>query len=136
MVSQNGRRAMSHDASIQAALTVMQAHIDALNTFDETALAATLHFPHSRLSGAQLKTWESPDSYFADFRARAGADWFRSTFEDIRVVQASDDKVHLDAQINRYDGDAKIITTFRSLWIITLENGRWAAKFRSSFASH
>lgn len=119
----------------QAALAVMQAHIAALNARDETVLATTLHFPHFRLSGAALKTWDTPESYFTDFRARAGADWARSQFDDIRVLQTSADKVHLDAEINRFDGAGRRISTFRSLWVITLEQGRWAAKFRSTFAT-
>ena len=125
---------MNNEVSIRAARDVMQAHIDALNGLDEKALVATMHFPHFRLSGVALKTWETPDSYFADFRARAGAGWARSAVEDIRVVQASGDKVQLDVRINRYDVDGNILTTFRSLWVITCENGLWAAKFRSSFA--
>ena len=125
---------MSQDASVDAAVAVMKAHIDSLNIRDEEALAATLHFPHYRLSGVALKTWETPDTYFADFRARAGSSWARSEFQDIRVVQASETKVHLDAEIVRYDADARPLTSFRSLWVITLEEGRWAAKFRSSFA--
>ena len=119
----------------QSALAVMQAHIDALNAHDEPGIAATLHFPQFRLNGIALKTWATPDSYFEDFRARAGANWARSQFDDIRVIQASEDKVHLDAEINRFDKSGQIISTFRSLWVITLENGRWAAKFRSSFAT-
>lgn len=118
----------TNDSSIKAALDVLQASIDALNTSDEGALAATLHFPHYRLSGVALKIWETSDSYFTDFRARAGADWVRSSFDDIQVVRSSEDKVHFDVQINRYDGDANILTTFRSLWIITHEKGHWAAK--------
>ncbi|MEM8978071.1 MAG: hypothetical protein AAGD04_01175 [Pseudomonadota bacterium] len=125
---------MDHDASVKAALDVMQAHIDALNARDEAALAATLHFPHFRMSGVALKTWHTPNTYFADFRARAGSDWSHSAFEDIRVLRASEAKVHLDAQINRYGSDRRLLTTFRSLWILTQEHGHWAAKFRSSFA--
>ncbi len=126
---------MSHDAAVRAALDVMSEHIAALNTKDEARLAATLHFPHFRLSSTNLKTWDTPKSYFTDFRARAGAKWARSAFDDIQVVQASDDKVHLDTRISRYDADGTLFTTFRSLWIITCEEGRWAAKFRSSFAA-
>lgn len=126
---------MSHDAATEAALAVMDEHIAALNARDEARLAATLHFPHFRLSGPTLKTWETPESYFADFRARAGADWARSAFEDIRVVQASADKVHVDARIDRFDAADTRLTTFRSFWVITREHGRWAAKFRSSFAA-
>jgi len=124
-----------NDDAILGALDVMHAHIVALNARNEQAVAATLHFPHFRLSGTALKTWATPDSYFSDFRARTGRQWAQSGFEDIRVVQASDTKVHLDAKINRYDQGGQIITTFRSLWVITYEGGRWAAKFRSSFAT-
>ena len=125
---------MAHDAAVTAAQAVMQAHIDGLNARNEAAIAATLHFPHYRLSGATLKTWETPEPYFSDFRTRAGGDWARSEFADISVLQASSDKVHLDARINRYDRADTLLTTFRSLWVITCENDRWAAKFRSSFA--
>ena len=125
---------MAHDAAVTAAQAVMQAHIDGLNARNEAAIAATLHFPHYRLSGATLKTWETPETYFSDFRTRAGGDWARSEFADISVLQASSDKVHLDARINRYDRADTLLATFRSLWVITCENDRWAAKFRSSFA--
>ena len=123
------------DMSIDAARAVLHAHIEALNARDERRLSATLHFPHYRLSGTDLKIWETPDSYFADFRARAGANWARSEFSDIREVQAATDKVHFDVTVNRFDADDQLISTFRSLWIITRENAQWAAKFRSSFAA-
>ena len=125
----------TNETAIEAALAVMQAHIDGLNARDEQAIAATLHFPHYRMSGVELKIWQTPDSYFDDFRARAGANWARSSFDDIRVVQASPEKVHLDAEINRFDKQDQKIASFRSLWVLTLEEGRWAAKFRSSFAA-
>ena len=126
---------MHTDDPEQAATAVMQAHIDALNAHDQDRLAATLHFPHHRLSGTTLKTWQSPASYFADFRSRAGGDWAYSRFADIRVVQSSSDKVHLDTRVDRFNAAHELISSFRSLWIITHEPSRWAARFRSSFAS-
>jgi len=126
---------MTNEHAIQAAHDVLAAHIDALNARDEARLAATLHFPHVRLSGADLRIWDAPDTYFADFRARAGTAWLRSSFEDIQILRASNQKVHVDLQVNRYDASGQIITSFRSLWVITQDRGRWAAKLRSSFAS-
>lgn len=126
---------MARDAAIDAALRVMKRHAEALNAQDEQAVAATLHFPHFRLSGTELKVWETPDSYFSDFRTRAGTDWNRSQFDDIRVVDASEKKVHLAVQVNRYNADGARIARFRSLWIITKQQDEWAAKFRSSFAA-
>lgn len=123
-----------NEIAITAAMSVMKAHINALNTHDEKALAATLHFPHHRLSGTNWKTWETAELYFNDFRDRAGSDWKYSSFEDIKVLDSSADKVHLDAEIRRYDNNDQLITSFRSLWVIIEIDGVWAAKVRSSFA--
>lgn len=128
------KRSVPHEEAIEAALSVMAAHIDALNARDEARIAATLHFPHYRLSGAGMKVWKTPGSYFQDFRGRAGDGWASSAFEDIEVVRASDTKVHFDAEIRRFDSDGNRISSFRSLWVITMENGQWAARMRSSFA--
>ena len=59
-------------AALKAAMDVLDRHIAALNAGDEAALAATLHFPHYRLSQGRLQVWDGPARYFADFRARAG----------------------------------------------------------------
>lgn len=125
----------AHYQEIQAALDVMRSHIDALCSQDETAISHTLHFPHYRMSQADLKIWDTPEHYLSDFRVRAGSNWARSEFRDIQVQQASATKIHLDAQIVRFDNNSNEIASFRSLWVITLEAGIWAAKFRSSFAS-
>ena len=93
---------MPEDEAVTAALAVMDAHIAALNSREQSAIAATLHFPHIRLSGTALKIWETEDSYFADFLARAGSDWHHSTFANIRLLRASASKVHLDAEIRRF----------------------------------
>ena len=117
-----------------AARAVMQAHFDALNARDEAALAATLHFPHYRLTDGALKTWDTPDTYFADFRKRASGAWRRSALGPVTVVHETPDKVHLDVTVLRYgDGDT-LIAQFQSLWVIARLNGRWAAQLRSSLA--
>ena len=125
---------MPQDTAIQAALAVMADHISALNAHDETRLAATLHFPHYRLSGTSVTCWDTQEAYFTDFRARAGGDWSHSSADDIRTLAASADKVHLDVEINRFNAHGTRIASFRSLWVITHRNGVWAAQFRSSFA--
>ena len=124
---------MSENA-IQQAYLVMDAHIDALNSRDALAIAKTLHFPHHRLSGASWKTWETADHYLKDFLERAGSNWQRSTFKDIKVVDSSSSKVHMDVRVCRYDSNGTQILSFRSLWVIVEVDGVWAAKVRSSFA--
>lgn len=124
---------MSKDAK-QHALDVMAEHIAALNDRDEDRLAATLHFPHFRMSEAELKIWETPQDYFSDFSARAGSNWGWSEATDIVIVDSSETKVHLDVLIRRYDQNDTLLTEFRSLWVMANRGGHWAAAFRSSFA--
>lgn len=42
--------------------------------------------------------------------------------------------MHLDMQFTRYRADNSAIGRFRSLWIVTRQEGRWAVAARSSFA--
>ncbi len=119
---------------IEDALKVLDNHILALNARDPNAIAATLHFPHFRLSGTGLKEWPTPQTYFDDFKSRAGGDWSHSEFRDIKIVDSSQTKVHVDLEVLRYDANNELIARFRSLWVLTYDHGRWAAKFRSSFA--
>lgn len=122
-----------HDA-VAAALGVLDRHMSALNARDDVALARTLHFPHYRLSGAGMRIWESPERYFADFRARAGGDWHHSAWDFRKVIAASTEKVHLDVQFTRYRADNSAIASYRSIWVVTRIGGKWAAELRSSFA--
>jgi len=123
-----------HQASIDAALAVMAAHIEALNAGDGQALARTLHFPHYRLSGGRLKTWEGPEDYLADFHARAGDGWHHSRWDALDPIAAGANKVHLDVRFTRFRADGEVLGRFRALWVIACLDGVWAAQLRSSFA--
>lgn len=124
----------THSEETAAALRVMQIHLDGLNAHDEDLLAASLHFPHYRLVNGVLKTWESRENYFADFRKRAGEEWGYSRWGEIEVLMESPDKVHLNVRVDRYRKDDAPLASFHSLWVITKINGVWAAQLRSSFA--
>ena len=121
--------------AVAAARAVMHRHMTALNARDAAGLAASLHFPHYRLTVGRLKTWETPDTYLADFLARAGDGWARSRWNFLEVVAAGPDKVHLDVEFTRYRADGSVLGVFRSLWVIAKIDGRWAAQLRSSFAA-
>jgi hypothetical protein len=79
--------------------------------------------------------WQNPDDYFADFQARATGEWNHSAWDFRNVVAAGKDKVHLDVQFTRYRADGSALGSYRSLWIVTRLDGRWAAQTRSSFAA-
>lgn len=120
--------------AVDAAMRVLDAHMDALNRRDEAALEATLHFPHYRLSGPRMQVWETPGTYLADFRARAEADWARSAWDEREVVAADAGKVHLAVRFTRYRADGSALSSYRSLWVVTRVDARWGVSLRSTFA--
>lgn len=126
---------MMDQAAIAAAMGVMDAHLIGLNAKDGEAIAATLHFPHHRHSSGRLQTWETPETYLDDFFARAGDGWSHSSWDRRDVIAAGPDKVHLDVTFTRRHKDGSTLGTFRSLWVLTLQDDRWAAAMRSSFAT-
>jgi hypothetical protein len=125
---------ITNSAAIHAARAVLDAHILALNASDEDALVATLHFPNYILTGGALKTWDTTDDYFDDFRARAGGDWHLSSFDEVAVIHASIEKVHLDICVNRFRVDDSLISQFKTIWVMAFIDGRWAAQLRSVFS--
>jgi hypothetical protein len=124
----------TNEAAISAALEVMDKHVSALNEQNASALATTLHFPHYRLVGTSLKVWETAETYFDDFKDRAGDNWAYTKLASVMPISATENKVHLDVEINRFDAKDRLLAGFRSIWVITKINGIWAAQFRSSFA--
>jgi hypothetical protein len=81
-----------------------------------------------------MTVWETPASYLADFLARAGTGWAASEWEFRRPVAVSADKVHLDVQFARRDSGGAVTGRYRSLWVVTRRDGRWAVGLRSTFA--
>lgn len=114
---------------------MLDRHLAALNARDPAALAATLHFPHYRLSGGKMRVWQGPETYLADFLARAGDGWHHSEWNGRIPVAVSPDKVHLDVTFTRFRADGSALGRFRSLWVVARLEGKWAAQLRSSFAA-
>jgi hypothetical protein len=122
-------------AEVNEARAALDRHMSALNRRDPAGLAASLHFPHFRLSGGRMKVWDRPDSYLDDFHARAGSEWHHSVWDFVTPIAAGPDKVHFDVQFTRYRADGSSLGAYRSLWVVTKLDGIWATRLRSSYAA-
>jgi hypothetical protein len=121
-------------AAVSAGMEVLDRFMAALNARDQTALLASMHFPHYRLAGVKMRVWEQPDaSYFAGFLSRAGDGWHHTNWDFRRVIAAGPEKAHFDVQFTRYRADNSVIGSFRSLYIVTRCDDVWAIAIRSSF---
>ena len=124
------------EASRQAAVDAVEAYLDAINRRDAQGFAATLHYPHYRVTiGGQVQP--SPEARAAStitFERLASTGWVRTASHNVNPVQVSADGVNVALELLRYNAAGEQIARFDTLYFVTRQDGRWAIKGRSSFA--
>ncbi len=114
----------------------MDQFMDAFNSRDVKAWAATLNYPHVRFASNTVAVYNNGEDFVranADYPRRL-APWHHSRWESMKVIQSGPDKVHFAVEFIRYDASGKEIGRFPSLYIVTVANGHWGIQGRSSFA--
>ena len=129
----------SHEIDAQTKKEVLKVLDDYMATFNAKDLKgweATYHFPHYRLASGKMSVLETAglrDSLKA-FSGLVKAGWHHSSWDHRNIVQASENKVHVDTGFSRFRGDGTKIGSYESLYILTKENNKWGVKMRSSYA--
>jgi len=67
-------------------------------------------------------------------RTGQSREWARTAWDYRDVIDAGPEKVHFRVQFTRYRADGTPIGSYRSLYIVTRLDGRWAIQGRSSWA--
>ncbi|MCY4601682.1 MAG: hypothetical protein OXF27_17390 [Acidobacteria bacterium] len=125
------------DASRKAAVAAVEAYLDAVNRRDAQAFAATMHYPHYRITRAgQVQAWEGAREVASTmtFDRLASTGWVRTAAHNVNPVLVSADAVNVALELLRYNAAGEQIARFDTLYLVTREDGRWAFKGRSSFA--
>ncbi len=120
-----------------AAIGVMEAFLQAFNARDEAAWADTLQFPHVRMASGGVVVYPDRAAFLDAMDLTAFAEqtgWDYSTWDDMQVVQASPDKVHIAVKFTRYDPQGAELASYASLYVVERVDGRWGVRARSSFA--
>jgi len=107
----------------------------ALNRYDATAMDALMRFPHVRLSAGKVTVYDTPGNNPMDLfdRLRQQEGWYRSDWNETKLVQASPTKAHYALRYTRYREDGSIIGVYDSLYVFTALDGDWRIQCRSSF---
>lgn len=124
-------------ANTAAAVAVVKEYLEAFNARDEDRWAATLNFPHVRLADAAVTTWQDAAEYTAafDFETFAARlDWDHTDWDQIDAIQVADKAVNIALTATRYAPHGTALHSFDTLYLVTLENGHWGIRARSSFA--
>lgn len=123
-----------HAAEIAAAMKVLDAFMTAFNARDVAAFEGTFNFPSVRLASNTLRLIQKGDHKPEMFTTGALTDWRHSAWERREIIHAGADKVHIDTRFTRYRADGSVIGGFDSVYVVTLQDGHWGVKIRSSFA--
>jgi hypothetical protein len=129
--------AETNEDAIAGARAALDGFMAAFNREDTEAIRTRwFHFPHVRFHSGKVTVMATPAEYHNLVWARHGqsADWGRSAWDYQEVMDAGPEKVHFRVQFTRYRADGTPIGSYRSLYIVTLQNGRWGITARSSWA--
>ena len=118
-----------------ACLATLDRFKNALNEYNAAAMDAAMHFPHVRFAGGRIVTYEKSGSNPMDLFDRLMKEdgWHHSAWNERKIVQRDDGKVHYAVTYTRYRADGSVIGVYESLYILTLKEGRWGIQVRSSF---
>ncbi len=129
-------------AAQAAARAAMDGFMAAFNARDLDALRSTwFHFPHVRFHSGKVTVWptaaEYSDGSVQQHRAAVAEQWdgwARTAWDYVEAVDGGTEKVHFRVQFTRYRGDGSVIGSYKSLYIVTFQHGRWGIQARSSWA--
>ena len=127
-----------NSAAVAGARQAMDGFITAFNAEDGEAIRARwFHFPHVRFHEGTVTIMKRPEDLRVTVWERKGEaeGWARTEFDYIEVVDAGPEKVHFRVQFTRFQTDGSTLGSYKSFYIVTLNDGRWGIQGRSSWAS-
>jgi hypothetical protein len=121
-------------AQVEAAQDVLDAFMAAWNARDADGVRASFNFPHVRFDSGLVNILAPEQVTDAMYAGVALSEWGRSAWQRREVIHAGPDKVQFDTRFARFRPDGSLISAFDSIYIVTLQDGRWGVQGRSSYA--
>jgi hypothetical protein len=126
------------DDPVSGACAAMDGFMAAFNAEDADAIRTRwFHFPHVRFHSGKVSVMQRPEDFHNLVWSRSGQSegWTRSAWDYVEPIDAGPDKVHFRVRFTRYRADGSAIGSYRSLYIVTFQDGRWGIQGRSSWAA-
>ena len=121
-------------AQVEAAQDVLDACMAAWNARDADGVRANFNFPQVRFASGRVNILAPEQVTDAMYAGVALSEWGRSAWQRREVIHAGPDKVQFDTRFARFRPDRSLISAFDSIYIVTLQDGRWGVQGRSSYA--
>jgi hypothetical protein len=124
------------EESTSGALTAMDQFIDSFNNRDIDSWSKSLNYPHVRFASGSVKVWPDRETFVreTDLTPLIESGWDHSHWLSRKVIMSSPGKVHISTIFQRFNNENMPISSYQSLYIVTLINGHWGVQARSSLA--
>jgi hypothetical protein len=125
-------------ADLSAARAALDGFMEAFNGEDADAMRNRwFHFPHVRLHSGKVSVMQTPDDLHLAVWDRKGQskDWASTAWDYVDLIDSGPGKAHFRVHFTRYRADGSAIGSYKSLYIVTFQDGRWAIQARSSWAA-
>ena len=122
--------------AIDNAMSALDMFMEAYNSRDMKAWAATLNYPHVRFASEAVTVWMNAEEFErgATFDRLPRTGWDHSSWLARDVSLVSPGKVHVNTVFQRFNDKNEPIGTYESLYIVTLVDGHRGTQARSSLA--
>lgn len=119
---------------LKEACGLLDEFMSAFNEGDLERWARTFHFPSVRLAAGEIVVWNTKEDFFRgnDLGLLEKSGWHHSAWDWRRLVQSSEQKMHVLVQFTRHRRDGGS-SSFESLYVLTRRDNRWGVQARSSF---
>ena len=124
-------------AAVAEARDATDGFMAAFNALDREAMQTRWrHFPHVCFHSGRVTVMETSADFAASIWERKGEaeGWARTVWDYVELIDAELNKVHFRVQFTRFRDDGSSMGSYKSLHIVTLQNGRWGVQGRSSWA--
>ncbi len=128
----------TQSADLAAAEAALDGFMAAFNAEDANAIRTRwYHFPHVRFHSGKVTVFEKPEDLHLPVWDRKGQSegWARTAWDYKELIDIGAGKAHFRVQFTRYRADGSAIGSYKSLYIVTLKDDRWAIEARSSWAA-
>lgn len=122
---------------VTQARAAMDGFMAAFNARDADAIRSIwFHFPHIRFHSNKVTIMATPADYtnLVWTSQTQSKGWGHTKWDYVEVIDSGEEKVHFRVQFTRYRADGSVLGTYKSLYIVTRIDGRWAIQGRSSWA--
>ena len=122
--------------SVEQGLILLDEFMAAFNARDARAWSRTLHYPHVRFAGGEVRIWHTPEEYAADndIHLLEKTGWHHTRWDFRYLVHADADKLHFALQFTRHDGNDRPQGSYQAFYVLTRQAARWGVQARSSYA--